>query len=459
MHPASGSGTEPRISTLPNGLRVVSEEVPGLSGVTMGIWLGFGSIHERPGSGRTPSEYGGMHFLEHVLFKGTDRLDSHALAGAMDRLGAEFNAFTGKEHTCFHAQVPAIGRAATFALLATVVAEGACRDADVEVERGVIADELAGRDDDPEDLAAEFGCQFALPDHPLGRSILGDPEDLHRLTGATLRALHRRVLDPTRIVVAMVGPVAHEQVVADVDNSPLARLEAVPLEQTLTETAFDSPRLRAHPGGLYPVRVPGQQLHLCLSALGPAREDALRPATHVATAVLGGGVSSRLFQQVRERQGVAYNVFAGVEQFGPASLVQVAASAPVARAAELMTAVAAELQDLATSAATEDEIDRAIGYLRGAILLGQDDPMARMVRLGRHLLERGRVHSVAESVARLEAVSGPDVRAAWEQVTATGWHTVVLGPHRTGALVRLARPVTGLAASVGSPRRRHRPGG
>lgn len=454
MHSASGTGEEPRISTLPNGLRVVSEEVPGLSGVTTGIWIGAGSIHERPGTGGAATEHGGMHFLEHVLFKGTPDLDALDLACTMDRLGAEFNAFTGKEHTCFHVQVPADGHPEALSLLARVVAQGACRDEDVEVERGVIADELAGRDDDPEDLAAELGCQLALPEHPLGRSILGDTADLDRLTGATLRALHRRVLDPSRIVVATVGPVVHEQVVADVIDSPLADLQAVPVEQTYTETAFDSPRLRAHPGGLCALRMPGQQVHLCLSALGPARDDELRPATHVAAAVLGGGVSSRLFQRVRERHGVAYNVYAGVEQFGPASVVQVAAGAPVRRAPELMTAVATELQDLASGAVTDAEIDRAIGYLRGAVLLGRDDPMARMARLGRHLLERGRISSAAESVARLEAVRPAEVRQAWDRVTVHGWHAVLLGPQRAAALARLARPLSGFSTAAGSPPRR-----
>ena len=429
---------EPRVSTLNNGLRVVSEQVPGLCGVTVGIWLGTGSIHERPGSGGAPSEFGGMHFLEHVLFKGTRRYTGAEIAAQMDLVGADFNAFTGKEHTCFHAQVPAENLSAVIEILASVVAEGTCTDADVEIERGVIIDELAGRDDDPEDLATELGYEMALPHHPLGRSILGSTSDVESLTAATLRALHHRALDPASIVVAAVGPVVHEDLVDDVNKTTLAQLPQRDSEKLRLERAFSSPRLHAHPGALHLLRMPGQQLHLCLSALGPARDDELRPATHLAATVLGGGVSSRLFSRVRERHGIAYNVFAGVEQFAAASVVQISASAPMSRAAELLAATATELDAFAAEPPSDEELIRAKAYVRGAIVLGRDDPMARMTRLGRHTLDRGRVHPVADSLSRIEAVSPEDVAAAWHQLTARGWHAVLLGPTRRRAALRLA---------------------
>lgn len=431
---------EPRITTLANGVRVVSETVPGLYGTAIGIWLGSGSIDEHTGTDGTAREVGGMHFLEHVLFKGTHRYSGTDIATRMDLLGADFNAFTGKEHTCFHAQVPAANTSGVIDILASVVTEGTCADADVATERGVITDELVGRDDDPEDIATEIGYEMTFPEHPLGRSILGTRRDVDCLTPDTLRTLHQRALDPARIVLAAAGPVDHDTLVADVTMTPLAQLAPRPAQPTTsTNHAADTTPLRAHPGSVRLVRMPGQQLHVCLSALGPARNAALRPATHVAATALGGGVSSRLFSRVRERLGIAYTIFAGVEQFDAASIVQVTASAPIERATDLVTATAAELEHFSLLPPDEDELRRAQAFARSSVLLGRDDPMTRMTRLGRHVLDRGQVVPVAQSLARIDAVTTQQVAAAWEELTAMGWHAVVLGPQRRRRLARTTR--------------------
>lgn len=431
----------PRISELSSGVRVVSEEMPGLSGITCGVWLGMGSTDERPGTGGHSSEHGGMHFLEHVLFKGTTRFDAFEIASRTDAAGAEINAFTAKEHSCFHMQVPTGHEWEALDVLASVVVEGTCTDEAVDVERGVIADEIAGRDDDPEDLAGEIGYSMALPGHPLGRSILGDSRELDALTPAALRRLHSRAMDAENIVIAAVGPVDHDELCARLEDSPFADLTSGRAEERYAERAFGSPRLHAARGALAAIRVEGQQTHVGLTVLTPARDDPRRPAVHVVAAVLGAGVSSRMFQGIREKYGVGYNVFAGVDQFGPAGILQIGASAPANRAQHLMTAVAEELRAFDVMPPDEAELRRATGYLRGAILLGYDDPMVRMGRLGRHLLERGRLTTVEESIERLRQVSTPDVAEAWELVTAHGWHTVVAGPGRERGLRKVASPL------------------
>lgn len=449
---------EPRISTLDNGLRVASEEVPGLSGISMGVWLAMGSVDERPGTGGRDPEYGGMHFLEHVLFKGTSSYGAFEISALMDRAGAELNAFTAKEHTCFHVQVPLGEHESAIDVLASVVAEGLCDDDSVAVERGVIADEIAGRDDDPEDLAAEIGYELALPAHPLGRSVLGSLDDLEALTPGALRGLHARALDPARIVVAVVGPLRHEELVDRIARGPLASLPARAAAtdgtkdadgaERYTEEAFHSPRLLPVVGSVVPVRMAGQQSHIGMSLLTPARDDALRAPAHVAAAVLGAGVSSRLFQGIRERYGVGYNVDAGIEQFGPAGILHVSASAPTDRSTPLVTAVAEEIGNVAVTPPDAEELARATGYLRGSIVLGRDDPMARMARLGRHLLERGRATPLSESLDRLAAVTPDEVAEVWRRITEHGWHTVVLGPGRAGAQRRAAAPLALLSGAA-----------
>lgn len=452
MNTANKATEGPRISELSSGVRVVSEEVPGLSGITCGVWLGMGSTDERPGTGGHSSEYGGMHFLEHVLFKGTTRFDAFEIASRTDAAGAEINAFTAKEHTCFHMQVPTGSEWEALEVLASVVVEGTCTDEAVNVERGVIADEIAGRDDDPEDLAGEIGYSMALPSHPLGRSILGDSSDLDALTPVALRRLHARSMDPENIVIAAVGPVAHDELCANLEDSPFAGLTSRPAEARYAERAFDSPRLQPASGELAALRIDGQQTHVGLTVLTPARDDPRRPAVHVAAAVLGAGVSSRMFQGIREKYGVGYNVYAGVDQFGPAGVLQLGASAPASRARHLMTAVAEELGAFDVMPPDEAELGRATGYLRGAILLGYDDPMVRMGRLGRHLLERGEIITVEESIERLRRVRAADVADAWELILAQGWHTVVAGPGRERGLRKLASPLARHINDVGRAR-------
>lgn len=441
MNSANTATQGPRISSLSSGVRVVSEEVPGLSGITCGVWLGMGSTDERPGTGGHSSEYGGMHFLEHVLFKGTSRFSAFEIASRTDAAGAEINAFTAKEHTCFHMQVPSGSEWDALEVLASVVVEGTCTDEAVRVERGVIADEIAGRDDDPEDLSGEIGYEMALPGHPLGRSILGDNADLDALTPSALRRLHARAMDPEHIVISAVGPIDHDELRAHLEDSPFAGLTSRRQEDRYPEQAFGSPRLQPARGDLAAIRVDGQQTHVGLTVLTPARDDLRRPAVHLAAAVLGAGVSSRLFQGIRERYGVGYNVFAGVDQYGPAGVLQLGASAPAKRAKHLMDAVAEEIGTFAVTPPDHAELQRATGYLRGAILLGYDDPMVRMGRLGRHLLERGRLSTIDDSIARLTAVTPDDVAEAWELITAQGWHAVVAGPGRRSGLRKVASPL------------------
>ncbi|HEY1974583.1 MAG TPA: pitrilysin family protein [Pseudonocardia sp.] len=403
---------------LPGGLRVVTERVPGVRSASIGVWIGVGSRDE------TAGQAGAAHYLEHLLFKGTTRRSAAQIAEEIDAVGGELNAFTAKEHTCFYAHVLDSDLPLAVDLLSDVVTRATMAPADVEVERGVVLEEIAMRADDPEDLLGELFDEALFGDHPLGRPVIGSVESIEAMTRARLRGFWRRHYTSGRMVVAAAGNIEHQQVLdlvaaafpasADTDTTARASASAMALPPAHGELL-----LRAEDT---------EQAHLMLGLRGLPRQDPRRPALEVLNTALGGGMSSRLFQQVREQRGLAYSVYSSTTSYREGGDFSVYAGCQPERLGEVVAVTKDILAELAADGLTEAELARAQGGLRGGLVLGLEDTASRMNRIGRHELDLGRQRTIEESLDAISAVRASDVAEVAAEVLSRPLTAAVVGP-------------------------------
>ena len=416
-------GARLRRSILPGGVRVITEQVPGLRSAALGMWLGVGSRDEAPG------QEGSTHFLEHLLFKGTPTRDARGIAEAFDMIGGESNAATAKEHTSYYARVQGADAMGALDVLTDMVTSSSLDPAEVETERGVIVSELADAADDPADVAQEAFARAAFgEDTPLGRPIGGTNETVTAVPRDAVWEHYKRTYASDTLVVAAAGAVDHdevcERVLADLaaagwDASP----DAVPRERRFEIEPFAA--LDVHD-----ITVPreSEQSHLYLTCQGIAVRDERRWAMSVLTTILGGGMSSRLFQEVREKRGLAYTTYAFDASYAGAGAFGMYAGCAPEAVDEVCAVMAGEFDRLAADGVADREMDRARGQLRGAMVLGGEDSLARMGRLGRGEVVTGRLRSMEENLRRLNAVTAEEVRetAAW--LAAQRRARVLVGP-------------------------------
>ena len=401
---------------LPGGLRVLTESVPGVRSVSLGIWVAVGSRDE------TPEQAGAAHYLEHLLFKGTGRRTAAEIAEAFDAVGGELNAFTAKEHTCFYAHVLDTDLPMAVDVLADVVTAAALDPAHVELERNVVLEEIAIRDDDPEDLLGELFDEALFGDHPLGRPIVGTDDSVRAMDRSVLHAFWRERYTTPRMVVAAAGHLEHAQVV-DLVGAALAGGDgAVPAGLR----AADPPAPTATRLAL--LADDCEQAHLMIGVPGLSRHDPRRAALSVLGTALGGGPSSRLFQQVREERGLAYSVYSSTASYADAGSLAVYAGCAPERLGEVATVVRSVLDDVAANGLTAAELARARGSLRGGLVLGSEDTPSRMNRIGRSEIDHGRQRTIGESLDRISAVTGEQVAALARELLAQPALTAVVGP-------------------------------
>nr|WP_233532114.1 pitrilysin family protein [Antrihabitans sp. YC2-6] len=416
-HPDAGV----RRTVLPGGLRVVTEHVPGVRSASVGIWVGVGSRDEGP------TVAGAAHFLEHLLFKSTPTRSALDIAQVMDSVGGELNAFTSKEHTCFYAHVIDEDLPLAVDLVADVVLNGECRTADVEIERQVVLEEISMRDDDPEDLGGDAFLTALFGDHPIGRPVIGTVESIEHMTRAQLHSFHVRRYTPQRMVVAVAGNVEHEHTVELVSRAFHDRLapdlDAVPRREGKI-------RLAAAPT-LSLTKRDSEQVHLTLGVRAFGRHEGHRrwPLSVLNTAV-GGGLSSRLFQQVREERGLAYSVYSSIDTFADTGAFSVYAGCQPENLAEVATLAREILTDVAHNGITDAECARAKGSLRGGLVLGLEDSGSRMNRIGRSELSYGNHRSVSETLTRIDAVTTDQVREVAAELLARPFAAAVVGPYK-----------------------------
>jgi predicted Zn-dependent peptidase len=397
--PASGGGLITK-SVLPGGLRVITEAMPGARSVSIGVWVGVGSADE------ARSVAGASHYLEHLLFKGTAGRSALDIAAAIDAVGGELNAFTEKEHTCFYATVLDRDLPLAIDVVTDVVLNATVTEQDVDVERAVVLEEIAMRDDEPSDLVFDEFATALLGDTPFGRPILGTVASISALRRSQVAGYYRRRYQVPRMVVAIAGAVGHRDAVTRLRRAFGDRLGGPAEPADVRHGRFPSvaPALPSRV-----VTQDSEQANLVLGLSGLSRHDDRRFAQAVLSTVLGGGMSSRLFQHIREDRGLAYSVHSFTSQFAAGGIFGLYAGCQPGKTDEVLTLMNAELADLAAHGLTAAEIERGKGQVRGATILGLEEPASRMTRIGKSELGFGDVIGVDEVLARIDAVSAADV--------------------------------------------------
>jgi predicted Zn-dependent peptidase len=416
---ATGGGVLTR-TVLPGGLRVVSEAMPGVRSVSVGVWVPVGSRDE------SPSLAGTSHFLEHLLFKGTTTRSALDIASAMDAVGGEFNAFTEKEHTCFYATVLDRDLPLAVDIISDVVLNATVTVHDVDVERSVVLEEIAMRDDDPADLVHDEFSSALHGDTPIGRPILGSTESINALTRRQIAGYYRRRYATDAMVVSVAGNVRHGDVVRLVRRAFAAHLNAAAPPRYEPAGRPAAPRPPARPVAV--VADDTEQANLVFGAHGVSRHDPLRWAVGVLSAALGGGMSSRLFQRIREERGLAYSVYAFHNGYADSGQFGVYAGCQPGKADEVLSLITAELDEAARGGLSAAEIDRGKGQMRGSIVLGLEDSGSRMSRIGKSELVYGDIMGVDELLAHVDAVTVADVRQAAELLLTRPRCLSVVGP-------------------------------
>jgi predicted Zn-dependent peptidase len=416
----SSDGSLVRRTVLPGGIRVISESVPGVRSVAFGVWVGVGSRDE------TVALSGASHYLEHLLFKGTRRRDALAIAAALDEVGGELNAFTAKEYTCYYARVLDTDLPIAVDVVCDMVTSSLLTSKEVDNERGVILEEIAMHDDDPGDCVHDAFADLIWPSDPLGRPVLGTVDTIGAMTRSSIAGYYRRRYRSDQLVITAAGNVEHARLVRLVK----AAFAQVPVDESRCPAA---PR---QPGKSAPFAVgtkvlgrPTEQANIVCGVPGLARHDDRRFALGVLNAALGGGMSSRLFQEIRELRGLAYSVYSFATQYAGTGLFGVYAGCHPDRAPQVVDLCREQLAVAAAKGLTDEELARGKGQMRGGLVLGLEDTGSRMSRLGKAELVYGELMTVEEVLAAIDAVDLDATQALAAELFGHPDSLAVIGPY------------------------------
>lgn len=414
-----------RRTVVPGGLRVITEHMPGVRSATFGIWVGVGSRDE------TDEQMGSAHYLEHLLFKGTRRRAALEISSLIDAVGGEMNAFTSKEHTCYYARVLDRDLPLAVDVICDIVTSALLRAEDVEAERGVILEEIAMRDDDPSDLVHDEFMEGMFGPTDLGRSILGTSETIAELSRDAIASFYAQRYRPEAMVVACAGAVDHDAVVRMVvDAFRSAGALSDPSMRPLPARNSGTPQRAS--SGLRLVPRPTEQAHLVLGVPGVARADERRYPLNILGTALGGGMSSRLFQEIRERRGLAYSVYAFNQGFSDAGIFGAYAGCLPSKIDQVLELAMVALDSVARDGLTSEELARGCGQTKGSIVLGLEDSGSRMSRLGSADVSVGELPSIDALLARIDAVTLDEVGREAAAVLSAPLALTVIGPFEAG---------------------------
>ncbi|SNU00619.1 Predicted Zn-dependent peptidase [Ruaniaceae bacterium KH17] len=412
-------GVQIQRSIAPGGIRVLTETIPGSRSASIGAWVAAGSRDE------DDAHAGSTHFLEHLLFKGTPSRSALDIAEAFDAVGGEANAATAKNYTCYYARVLDADSQMAIEVIMDMVTSSLLAEDEFELERGVILEELAMSADDPSEVLHDSFAEAVLAPHPLARPIGGTPDRIAALHRTHVLDYYRRTYVPSELVITAAGSLAHE----DVLRAVIAGAERAGWD--LGTGAAPAPR-RTATDAIYapPVRLaiarPIEQTHIVVGGRGLANGDPRRFALNVASTILGGGMSSRLFQEVREKRGLAYSTYAFASSYAEAGLFGAYAACAPAKADAVIDLLISERERM--RGVTDAELERAIGQISGGFVLGIEDSASRMSRLGSAEIVTGELLSVDEILARYRSVTAEDIREVIEFLTTDEPTVVTVGP-------------------------------
>ena len=389
-----------RRTVLRNGLQVVTEDIRSTSTYSLGVFVSVGSRHE------TPSLHGASHFLEHLLFKGTPNRSAEQISATIESVGGELNAYTAKEHTCFYARVLHTDAELALDVLSDMITHSLITPEDVDAERAVILDEISMHADEPAELAAEAVAAAIFGKSGLGRPIIGSADAVVGLTRRQIVQHWKRHYQPGCLVVAAAGKVDHDQLVERL--SALEAQSSAPLAPPRP-----GPNTISRRGGLLTHKLPLEQCSAVLAFPGPGTFNGRRFPLGLLSLIIGGGMASRLFVEVRERRGLTYSIDAGETAYSDAGLWSVEWQCAPGRLEQILELVRATLSDVAGHGITEDELARAKGQMRGQTALSYEGPGSRMSRLGVNTI-LGDERTLGELLRRFDQVTAEEVRAEAE---------------------------------------------
>jgi predicted Zn-dependent peptidase len=404
---------EYRKTTLPNGIRLVTERIPHVRSVAVGVWVETGSRYE------PITRTGISHFIEHLVFKGTETRSAEEIARDVDSVGGQMDAFTTKEHTCFYVTVLDEHLPLAADLLADILLRPRFDAGDIEREKTVVLQEFGMVEDTPDDVIHDLFAERVWPQHPLGRPILGDRKVVQALDRSTVLTHFRAEYCPTRITIAAAGHVRHERLVEllgtrflDFQQPPPFRADERPTLATTVDL----------------IERPLEQVHFVLGGRGLEQDAPERYALFLLNTIVGGSMSSRLFQVVREREGLVYSIHSGNSAFRDSGLFYVYAGTEPAHFRRVIDLTLQELRTLRADGVTADELRRAKDHLKGSLMLSLESTGSRMTRIAKQELYFGRAFTLDEILADIERVTLADLGRLAERLLGEPLSLVALGP-------------------------------
>ncbi len=383
-------------TVLPNGIRVVTEHLPYVRSVSLGIWFETGSRDE------TLEQRGYSHLIEHLAFKGTGKYSARAIAEIMDTSGGHLNAFTGKEHTCYYARILDEHFDQAADILREMLLNSLYDPVEIDKERGVILEEIKMYEDTPDEMVHDLFCEALWPQHALGRNILGDRSSIKRAGRDNLRSFVQTYYTADRLVVAAAGNIDHQRVVDEV-AAAFDSLAPVSPDNRVTPAAHGADTLKKQKDT--------EQVHLCIGGPGLARDDERKYALYILDTITGGGMSSRLFQELREERGLVYSTFSYHSSYADTGSFTLYAGFSPEHYQQVIDVIETQLLSLTREPIGEDELQRAKSQLKGSLMLSLESTTNRMTRLARGEMNFGKLFGPDEIAAAVDAVTGEDLYA------------------------------------------------
>src|SRR5579871_3227085 len=384
------------MTSLANGVRVITEAMPHVRSVSVGIWIGTGSRRE------TPEQNGLSHFIEHMLFKGTTTRSAEDIARSVDSIGGNLDAFTAKELVCFNTKVLDQHLSLAWDVLADLVLNPLFRAEDIEKEKGVILEEIKMEADSPDYLVHEIFSSNFWKDHPLGKPILGTPQSVKRFDRAMIQNYYESVYSPVNLLVTAAGNLTHERMVSLVRQ----HFESLPPRQPLPPDTVPATHARIAMRNKKAL----EQVHLCLGVPSYPLPHEERFACYVLNTLLGGGMSSRLFQNIRERQGLAYAVFSELNPYRDTGCLSIYAGTSIESARKVVECITNEFKQLKQQRVSDEELRRAKDHLKGSLMLSLESTASRMSNLARQEMYFGHFFSLDALLESIETVTADDVQ-------------------------------------------------